>query len=289
VIRTASPALATRTLESTSAAGGTGAPAQAPLVQVSEDVQTLPSLHAVPSGAHGSVHAPVAGLHVPGARHVPLAMHATGLPPTQVPFWQVSARVQALPSLQAIPFGAAGVEHAPVAGSHVPATWHASLGAHATGLPPTHAPLWQLSVEVHALPSLHGVPFGAAGFEHTPVAGSHVPIAWHASLAAHTTRFSPTHAPPRQLSARVQAFPSLHAVPSGATGFEQRPVAGSHVPATWQASEAVHTVPAQGWLRLPEISNVRTAPEPSVSPPWGTLTMATMRNAPDGLSAVPRQ
>jgi hypothetical protein len=31
----------------------------------------------------------------------------------------------------------------------------------------------------------------------------------------------------------VQGFPSLHAVASGAFGFEQIPVVGSHVPAVW--------------------------------------------------------
>jgi len=39
----------------------------------------------------------------------------------QVPFWQVSVCVQTLPSLQAVPFGFAGLEHAPLAGLHVPA------------------------------------------------------------------------------------------------------------------------------------------------------------------------
>jgi hypothetical protein len=42
----------------------------------------------------------------------------------QVPFWQVSACVQELPSLQAAPFAFAGFEHAPVAGSQLPAAWH---------------------------------------------------------------------------------------------------------------------------------------------------------------------
>jgi hypothetical protein len=36
----------------------------------------------------------------------------------------VSVCVQALPSLQAVPLGAAGVEHFPVLGLHVPAAWH---------------------------------------------------------------------------------------------------------------------------------------------------------------------
>jgi hypothetical protein len=36
-------------------------------------------------------------------------------------------------------------------------------------------PLWHPSFIVHALPSLHAVPFAAVGFEHVPLVGSHVP------------------------------------------------------------------------------------------------------------------
>jgi hypothetical protein len=36
-----------------------------------------------------------------------------------------------------------------------------------------------------------------------------------------------------QVSLRVQAFPSLQAELSALTGFEQAPVAASHVPAAW--------------------------------------------------------
>jgi hypothetical protein len=41
-----------------------------------------------------------------------------------VPFWQVSVRVQALPSLQVVPLAAFGFEQVPVFGSQTPATWH---------------------------------------------------------------------------------------------------------------------------------------------------------------------
>jgi hypothetical protein len=46
-------------------------------------------------------------------------------------------------------------------------------------VPPVHAPAWHDSPPVQALPSLHAVPFGAAGFEHSPVAGLQVPAVWH--------------------------------------------------------------------------------------------------------------
>ena len=66
----------------------------------------------------------------------------------------------------------------PVAGSHVPAGWHWSRAVQVTGLP-AQLPLWQVSVCVQALPSLHAVPSIAVGLEQLPVAGSHVPATWH--------------------------------------------------------------------------------------------------------------
>jgi hypothetical protein len=40
--------------------------------------------------------------------------------PLQTPAWQISVWVQALPSLQAVPFGFSGFEQTPVVGLHVP-------------------------------------------------------------------------------------------------------------------------------------------------------------------------
>jgi hypothetical protein len=39
----------------------------------------------------------------------------------QIPAWQVSVWVQALPSLHTVPFGSIGFEHKPFAGLQVPA------------------------------------------------------------------------------------------------------------------------------------------------------------------------
>jgi hypothetical protein len=99
-------------------------------------------------------------------------------PPTQTPFWQVSFVVQALPSSQAVPFALAGLEQAPVLGSHVPASWHWSWAVQTTGVP-TQTPFWQVSFVVQALPSWQAVPSGAAGLEQVPVAESQVPATWH--------------------------------------------------------------------------------------------------------------
>jgi hypothetical protein len=55
---------------------------------------------------------------------------------------------------------AAGFEHTPVAGLHVPATWHASEAEHVTVAPGVQTPTWHVSFESHLLPSLQLVPSG---------------------------------------------------------------------------------------------------------------------------------
>ena len=79
--------------------------------------------------------------------------------PPHLPLVQMSFFMHASPSLQGVSSGAFGFEHLPVAGLQVPATWHWSEAAHTTGLLPVQTPLWQVSVCVQALPSLHVVPF----------------------------------------------------------------------------------------------------------------------------------
>jgi hypothetical protein len=61
---------------------------------------------------------------------------------------------------------ASGVLHVPVPELHVPGTWHGSAAEQVTGLAPMHTPFWQVSVCVHAFPSLHVV----------PVLGTQVPV-----------------------------------------------------------------------------------------------------------------
>jgi hypothetical protein len=97
-----------------------------------------------------------------------------------------------------------------------------------------HTPVWHEYVWLQwFVPVGHTVPFGAAGFEHSPLPGSHVPGTWHESLALHVTGFDPVHAPARHEYAWLHLFVPVHPVPSVTAGFEQAPVAGSHVPATW--------------------------------------------------------
>ena len=130
---------------------------------------------------------PVAVLHcVHGAQ-------AFGVPPVQMPLWHVSPVVQALPSLQVVPFLETSGTQVPCVGLHRRHWPQVTF----TG-PWTHAPFWQVS-DVQRLPVSHGVPFWT-GVRTQPVAGlhvstvhglpspqflgvpSHVPAAVHASL-----------------------------------------------------------------------------------------------------------
>jgi hypothetical protein len=69
-----------------------------------------------------------------------VVVHTTGFSPRHVPERQRSVRVQALPSLQTLPFALAGFVHAPVAMSQAPGRWQSSDAVQATGLPPVHTP-----------------------------------------------------------------------------------------------------------------------------------------------------
>ncbi len=97
----------------------------------------------------------------------------------QSPAWQASPVVQAFPSSQGAPSALDGLEQVPVAGSHVPATWHWSEAAQVTGLAPVQVPAWRVSVWVQASPSVQAAPLALAGLEQTPVVGLQVPASWH--------------------------------------------------------------------------------------------------------------
>jgi hypothetical protein len=260
-------------------------PVHVPDWHVSVWVQELPSLQEVPLAAIGFEHAPVAESQVPATWHWSDAVQVTGLAPVHVPDWHVSDCVQALPSLQVAPFAATGFEHAPVAVSQVPATWHWSDAVHVTGFEPVHVPDWQLSVCVQAFPSLHVVPFAATGFEHAPVAVSQVPATWHWSEAVQVTGFEPVHVPDWHVSVWVQALPSLQEVPLAAIGFEHAPVTVSQVPATWHWSEAVQLMGFEP-VQVPDwhVSvRVQALPSLQVLP----LTASGFEHVPVAASQVP--
>jgi hypothetical protein len=125
---------------------------------------------------------------------------------------------------------------------------------------------------------------------HTPLAhaqipASHVAVTWHRVAQSPQWRGSvdvSTHFPSQQ------TLPPPQLVPSGAVGWEQIPVAGSHVPATWQASRGAQGVAAEqraaAWhvvpLQKPEqqvvtVSGVHVAPfgwQPQTELPRASVT-----------------
>src|SRR5205823_6035224 len=137
----------------------------------------------------------------------------------------------------------AGFVHAPVLGSHVPAAWHESLGAHATVVP-AQMPLVQTSALLQAFESSQLVPLGFAVLTQAPLAGSQL-AAWHESLAVHVTAV-PAQVPLVQTSPVLQTLESSQALPLGVAVLTQAPLAGSQL-AVWHESLAVHVtaVPAQ--------------------------------------------
>jgi hypothetical protein len=212
--------------------------------------QHVPPVHKLPFPLGGLEQVPP--LQVPMSWHSLNAVQTTFEPAVHVPFWHVSLSVQALPSLHGAPFALFGLEQMPVPGSHTPASWHWSSAEQTTGLDPIHVPLWQVSVCVQALPSLQEVPFDLFGFEQTPVVVSHVPALWHWSSGVQTTGVPAEHEPFWQVFPVVQALLSLQDTPLAFAGFEQVPVSGLQVPASWHWSDAVQTT---GLL-------------PTQTPPW---------------------
>lgn len=73
-------------------------PEQTPPWQNSLKMHGFPEGHHHPSGLVGLEQMPVEGLQVPTSWQLSEAVQTTGSEPTQVPPWQVSVRVQALPS-----------------------------------------------------------------------------------------------------------------------------------------------------------------------------------------------
>src|SRR5690349_18971206 len=93
------------------------------------------------------------------ATHMPLRSH-------------VSLPLQTLPSEHEVPT-AAGACLMPVVGSQLSIVH--GLSSFTTTAVPRQLPPAQLSPLVQTFPSLQAVPSALAGFEHTPVAGSHAP------------------------------------------------------------------------------------------------------------------
>jgi hypothetical protein len=142
--------------------------------------------------------------------------------------------VHPFPSSQTVPVSGS-VEHCPVVELHTP-TWHWSEDGQLVGLLPVHTPFAQMSVCVHALPSLQGAVLLV--FTH-PVAGLQLSSV-QTLLSSQFGAGPPTQDPPEQVSLVVHAFPSLHVVPSAFGVCEHAPVVGLQIP------PLLHWSPGQG-------------------------------------------
>src|SRR5262249_13900745 len=104
----------------------------------------------------------------------------------------------------------------PWAGSQASSV-HGLPSLQASGVPAAQVPAWQVSAPLQALPSLHDVPSATAACWQ-PASGSQ----WsevHGLPSSHLGALPGAQVPARQVSAPLQASPSLHDVPS-ATGVE---------------------------------------------------------------------
>ena len=107
------------------------------------------------------------------------AVQTTGFAPVQLPAWQVSVCVQALPSLHAVPFALAGFEHTPVARVARPREWHWSERRARHRVRADAGPAWHVSRLRAGVAVAARRPVRLGGIRAHAGAGLHVPATWH--------------------------------------------------------------------------------------------------------------
>src|SRR5438445_663694 len=125
-------------------------PMQMPARQVSAPLHTLPSLHEVPF-ASAVCWQPASWSQVSVVQGL-LSLQLSGVPALQAPAWQVSAPLHTFPSPHGVPF-TTGTFRQPVAGSQLSVV-QGLLSLHSSGVPPVHAPAWQVSAPLQRSPSV---------------------------------------------------------------------------------------------------------------------------------------
>jgi hypothetical protein len=224
--------------------GSAGPPVHVPPTQVSLVVQAFASLHTVPFVLDGFEQRPVAGAHVPALWHWSGVGQITG-DARHVPLWQASPVVQPLRSSQLVPFGLGTAEQAPVAGAQVPVLQPSVNVLQSTAVPPRHCrvAVLQVSLPSQALPLSQ---MASVVQPHPLESNTHPPedslqLSAVQIMPSSQTRAGPPQVPLVHVSGVVQARPSLQPVPFVLFGYEQLPVAGTHVPALWHWSGAGQT------------------------------------------------
>ena len=215
----------------------------------------MPSSQGVPSGFAEKTQDPVAGSHVPDARHwlegahVVLAQRDT---PPQFPAEQMSPKVRGFPSLQAVPSSWRISEHCEV-DSLQAITLHCAARGHCVPpmqeRVPAQTPPRQTSFSVKGFPSSHAVLSGFASSEQAPVLASQGPGRWHESDARHAAAAHfgvPRQSPSTHTSFHVVASASSHGVPSVSNTTVHPPVCGTHAPRLRHCRSGGHATPLQG-------------------------------------------
>jgi hypothetical protein len=179
-------------------------------------LHTVLSAHDDPFGS--AVFAqPVTALHESLVQTL-LSLQLSAAPAVQVPPWQVSAPLQTLPSLQAVPLST-GMWPQPKVGSQVSVV-QTFESLQSRGLPAEQVPLWQVSVPLQALVSAHAVPFSTAVCVQ-PLAGLQESVV-QTFPSLQLSAVPAVQTPAWHVSAPSQASPSLHEVPFS-TGMVVQP------------------------------------------------------------------
>src|SRR6266850_2173419 len=191
---------------------------QAPALQISSPLQTLPSEQEVPS-ATGLVKQPVAGSQASVVQPL-LSLQTRGVPGAQRPCSQVSEPLQASPSEQEVP-SATGVWAQPLGPqeSAVQGFWSSQLRV----VPGVQAPALQISSPLQTSPSEQEVP-SATGVRKQPLGPQESVV--QGLLSSQLRAVPGVQAPALQISSPLQTLPSEQEVPSG-SGLLKQPVAGS--------------------------------------------------------------
>jgi hypothetical protein len=180
---------------------------QVPLWQVSAPLHRLASAHEVPFSTAVCVH-PKTRLQLSLVQTL-LSLQLSGVPAVHTPLWQVSLPLHTFPSKHDVPFRA-GVLAQPFTGSQLSVV-QTLPSLQLRAVPAVHAPLWQVSLPLQTLPSLHEVPFSTGVFVH-PKTGSQLSVVQ--TLASLQLSGVPAvQIPLWQVSLPLHTLPSLHEVP----------------------------------------------------------------------------
>ena len=253
-----------------------------PLWQVSAPLQTFPSSHGIPFRT-GVLTQPKVALQVSAVQGLP-SSQLSAVPGVQTPPWQTSSPSQALLSAQEVPFSTAALLQ-PKTGSQVSVV-HTFVSSQGRAAPGVHTPVWQVSLPLQTLPSLHDVPF-ATGVVVQPKIASQ-PSAVQTLLSLQLRAVPAVQVPFWHVSVPLQTLASAHVVPFS-TGALAHPKVGSQlsvvqrlpssqlsaVPAAqrpaWQVSLPLQMVPSAQEVPLgrgafehprtgPQVSMVHTLP-----------------------------